>query len=405
MRKKRSKVSFTENSKSLLIALLLVGMTLLVYNQVQAQGGPVVSHIPSEINGLVQEGKITAQNSIELGGVPGIDINLDSANAKSRLLAAEARITILEALIPSLSSAPTGTVAFFRLGSCPAGWFPVSEAEGRYLVGLKSGGTLNAQVGTALTTQENRAVGQHTHSLTDPEHTHSASGIGGWGSIGHPDWSHNAHNADTASSGTGITISSTGSVAGTNAPYLQLKVCVKNDPADQDVDGWNSDVDCDDGNKDVWRLRYVDNDEDFFGVGNPVCVGNHPGYADVAGDCYDDNADVFPGQTAYFGTHRGDGSFDYNCDGSDEKRYTVQTTFPMICTSTYPGAGVPGWTTEVQYVDCGENSRWAAKCVSIEGHCESWGEWVSGSTCSGWAGYKRWKWDHMENVRKTQTCR
>lgn len=33
-------------------------------------------------------------------------------------------------------------------------------------------------------------------------------------------------------------------------------------------------------------------------------------------DCYDNNANAKPGQTAYFGTNRGDGSFDYDCDGS-----------------------------------------------------------------------------------------
>jgi hypothetical protein len=33
-------------------------------------------------------------------------------------------------------------------------------------------------------------------------------------------------------------------------------------------------------------------------------------------DCYDANASVYVGQTSWFSAHRGDGSFDYNCNGS-----------------------------------------------------------------------------------------
>ena len=35
-------------------------------------------------------------------------------------------------------------------------------------------------------------------------------------------------------------------------------------------------------------------------------------------DCYDRNPEAFPGQTKYFPTHRGDNSFDYNCNGVEE---------------------------------------------------------------------------------------
>ena len=37
------------------------------------------------------------------------------------------------------------------------------------------------------------------------------------------------------------------------------------------------------------------------------------------GDCMDTNSDVHPGQTTYFSTDRGDGSYDYNCDGVESK--------------------------------------------------------------------------------------
>ncbi len=76
MRKKRSKVSFTENSKSLLIALLLVGMTLLVYNQVQAQEPATVSHSASEISGGIEAstlGGLAAADYLQL--IADVEVN------------------------------------------------------------------------------------------------------------------------------------------------------------------------------------------------------------------------------------------------------------------------------------------------------------------------------------------
>lgn len=65
---------------------------------------------------------------------------------------------------------------------------------------------------------------------------------------------------------------------------------------------------------------YLDADSD--GHGDPataVSACEAPaGYIDVAGDCYDGNAEARPGQTARFSVHRGDGSFDYDCDGAAE---------------------------------------------------------------------------------------
>lgn len=45
-------------------------------------------------------------------------------------------------------------------------------------------------------------------------------------------------------------------------------------------------------------------------------------------DCYDANANAKPGQTAWFTTNRGDGSFDYNCDGSSTQQYTTTNSCP-----------------------------------------------------------------------------
>jgi len=127
-------------------------------------------------------------------------------------------------------SIPTGAVMYFDLPGCPSGWSPYGAATGRYIVG---GGTLGTVVGTQLGDGQDRAVGQHSHSISDPGHLHNVFGgtlTGGAGGSRHT-WAEIgvAMTGRTASAGTGINITNNaGSVAGTNAPYLQLLVCKKN---------------------------------------------------------------------------------------------------------------------------------------------------------------------------------
>ena len=49
-------------------------------------------------------------------------------------------------------------------------------------------------------------------------------------------------------------------------------------------------------------------------------------------DCYDANGNARPGQTTCYTSHRGDGSYDYNCDGSSGNCNTCNTL-----TTPYPG--------------------------------------------------------------------
>lgn len=72
---------------------------------------------------------------------------------------------------------------------------------------------------------------------------------------------------------------------------------------------------------------YVDNDNDRYAPssGTATCRAN----TQIAGtDCYDSNGSAFPGQTSYFTSNRGDGSFDYNCDSNYTNNMTNQTTAP-----------------------------------------------------------------------------
>jgi hypothetical protein len=79
---------------------------------------------------------------------------------------------------------------------------------------------------------------------------------------------------------------------------------------------------------------WADGDGDGFGAPSEldvVACSNQPpapsgGVKYVAStgaklDCLDTNKSVFPGQTEYFGVHRGDGSFDYDCNGSQDEKY------------------------------------------------------------------------------------
>jgi hypothetical protein len=136
--------------------------------------------------------------------------------------------------------APSGAVMFFDLGSCPAGWTAYENARGRYIVGMTNGGTLGVTVGTALSDQQNRAVGTHSHGVTDPGHGHAINGSGsslqvpnailsfnGRGPISSVAAAPNSFTTGIMPSTTGISIQAAGGTGGTTAPYVQLLPCQK----------------------------------------------------------------------------------------------------------------------------------------------------------------------------------
>ena len=170
---------------------------------------------------------------------------------------------------------PAGSVAFFTKKACPGGWKEYTALRGRYAVGLPQGGTAKQTVGQALTNGENRAVGQHTHDITDPGHSHGVTDPGHAHGVTDPGHVHAAQaqsapivgqnsfpanprfHADAFDAGgtlgtmqvlpaftgisiqpattgisvntatTGITVKTAGDVPGTNAPYVQLLACKK----------------------------------------------------------------------------------------------------------------------------------------------------------------------------------
>lgn len=79
-------------------------------------------------------------------------------------------------------------------------------------------------------------------------------------------------------------------------------------------------------------------------------------------DCYDSNANVYPGQTSYFATDRGDGSFDYDCNGANDVQWGQTTS--CVCDKWGCSSGT-GWDGSVPA--CGVTATWYADsaCGSV----------------------------------------
>src|SRR5438309_739496 len=117
---------------------------------------------------------------------------------------------MLAASVPIVFSTAT---LLIDTGSCPAGYTELTALRGRYPVGVPSGGTMAATVGTPLTNSENRPAGAHTHSVLG-----TTQGIGGLTNAITQASTNNDQNSSTDNGGL---------VAGTNAPFYQVMFCKK----------------------------------------------------------------------------------------------------------------------------------------------------------------------------------
>jgi hypothetical protein len=164
-----------------------------------------------ELQSTLQEQLVSAEAQIDAN----IDAQVENVGAQIAAVAAR--------------SVPSGAVMFFDLDACPSGWSPFEPARGRYVTGVPVAGTRGAEVGTALTDQENRPVGQHEHGLDDPGHTHPlVRGSGTNDSFpGGQGEAPGNFSFRTESAVTNISVSAEGEVPGTNAPYVQLLACRK----------------------------------------------------------------------------------------------------------------------------------------------------------------------------------
>jgi hypothetical protein len=113
------------------------------------------------------------------------------------------------------------------------------------------------------------------------------------------------------------------------------------------------------------RDFYYDGDGDTYGVpGTKECyceAGVYPYTGLTKDDCYDSNAEAYPGNTKYYTAHRGDGSFDYDCSGSSQKHWQGTTggcawdTLSITCDVN--GAGWKG-----SEPSCGNASQYVSDC-------------------------------------------
>ncbi|MFT7625548.1 MAG: outer membrane protease, partial [Myxococcota bacterium] len=135
--------------------------------------------------------------------------------------------------------------------------------------------------------------------------------------------------------------------------------------ADEDCDGSNNEdgaISC--------KQYYADNDGDTYGAGSPKCkcAADATYKVQIAGDCYDSNANAHPGQGTWFVSNRGDGSYDYDCDGAETRKWTQEgghcDTTLGFCAATDVGftGSVPG---------CGTAASWLTGCSSGFFSCDA----------------------------------
>ena len=104
----------------------------------------------------------------------------------------------------------------------------------------------------------------------------------------------------------------------------------------------------------------TDFDGDKFlakGITTGTCQASNRLYT----DCYDRNKNAYPGSPSFGAVHRGDGSFDYNCDGVITREYpsTCITSglTPNVCYISTPTTGKAGFTSSVP-TTCGASGTY-----------------------------------------------
>ena len=226
-----------ENKEGVLrtrLAHLIVTVFLISLVMVIAQD---VSHTADQIiKGTFSSGNFTFSNSLFVTDTLGVG----TTNPSDALtVVGDINVTgnITDAF-NGIIGIPPGFVGFFNLTGCPTGWHEDIAARGRYLVGYNSSsGTSGGTAGTALSNQENRTVGQHNHGITDPGHTHPGPNDELFKTVntaGASDFTGGTgtrtifERTVTGTASTDITVNTNGTVEGTNAPYIQYLICVKN---------------------------------------------------------------------------------------------------------------------------------------------------------------------------------
>lgn len=195
-------MSLAEQYSSFLLNREVFGENEALFNELQRlfeEMAALQNHIYTEsTKGLVPTGVILAYGA----AIAPTGWLLCNSSAISRLTYAD-----LFAIIGTTHGVGDGSTTFNLPGT-----------EGRYITGTPSGGTLGDGAGTALTDAEDRATGLHDHRMTDElQWRGTDTGTVDHQSVGEYVSASNVTNRTEA----------TGSVAGTNAPYIQLHYIIK----------------------------------------------------------------------------------------------------------------------------------------------------------------------------------
>jgi hypothetical protein len=105
---------------------------------------------------------------------------------------------------------------------------------------------------------------------------------------------------------------------------------------------------------------YIDSDGDGYGSSSAkgACYCDPTGSYTVTNndDCYDSSGSANPGQTGYFSTDRGDGSYDYDCDSVESKELSAKASCDLLCLVGFSA----GWDGSAPA--CGVTGQWASTC-------------------------------------------
>ena len=143
---------------------------------------------------------------------------------------------------------------------------------------------------------------------------------------------------------------------------------------------------------------YQDSDSDTYGnssASTKRCGATYTVYVTNSTDCYDSNGLVYPGSTTCSTTNRGDGSYDYNCNGAGD-----------VCGTAYYSVSVVTALGRYCCEGCGKSCDPCGTCNVIGGQvgCGANGNVAGGSaTCGASSCAMGWSYT-VAGTGGTQAC-
>jgi hypothetical protein len=128
------------------------------------------------------------------------------------------------------------------------------------------------------------------------------------------------------------------------------------DGIDNNCDGFT-----DEEGADGCSVWYEDSDDDGYGSTSSICACTPTGdyTSTLSSDCYDASASVNPTHTSFHTSNRGDGSYDYNCDDTEEKE-TTATSDSCAWFDDFGCSSPDGWASSPPA--CGTTGNWRTEC-------------------------------------------